>query len=53
MKNYFAVFLLGAVFGKVIELSPGSPSAIVSAVIGLLGRDQAVLPIVVVCALLT
>src|SRR4249920_3019362 len=52
VKNYFPVFMLGAVFGKVIELS-GFSKSIVSAVIGLLGRDRAVLSIVVVCALLT
>jgi H+/gluconate symporter-like permease len=44
--------MLGAVFGKVIELS-GFSKSIVSAVIGLLGRERAVLSIVVVCALLT
>ena len=52
IKNYFPVFMLGAVFGKVIELS-GFSKSIVSAVIGLLGRERAVLSIVVVCALLT
>src|SRR3954467_1451740 len=52
VKSYFPVFMLGAVFGKVIELS-GFSKSIVSAVIGLLGRDRAVLSIVVVCALLT
>jgi H+/gluconate symporter-like permease len=52
VKNYFPVFMLGAVFGKVIELS-GFSKSIVSAVIGVLGRERAVLSIVVVCALLT
>src|SRR6059058_4998942 len=52
VKNYFPVFMLGAVFGKVIELS-GFSKSIVSAVIGLLGRDRAVLSIVLVGALLT
>jgi H+/gluconate symporter-like permease len=52
VKNYFPVFMLGAVFGKVIELS-GFSKSIVSAVIHLLGRERAVLSIVVVCALLT
>ena len=33
IKNYFPVFMLGAVFGKVIELS-GFSKSIVSAVIG-------------------
>jgi H+/gluconate symporter-like permease len=52
VKNYFPVFMLGAVFGKVIELS-GFSKSIVSAVIGLLGKERAVLSIVVVCAILT
>ena len=52
VKSYFPVFMLGAVFGKVIELS-GFSKSIVSAVIGVLGRGRAVLSIVVVCALLT
>ena len=52
LKLYFPVFLLGAVFGKVIELS-GFSKSIVSAVIGLLGRERAMLSIVLVGALLT
>ena len=52
VKSYFPVFLLGAVFGKVIELS-GFSKSIVSAVIGLLGSDRAILSIVAVCAILT
>jgi H+/gluconate symporter-like permease len=52
VKSYFPVFMLGAVFGKVIELS-GFSKSIVSAVIGILGRERAVLSIVVVCAVLT
>ena len=52
VKNYFPVFLLGAVFGKVIELS-GFSKSIVSAVIGLIGSGRAVIAIVLVCALLT
>ena len=52
VKNYFPVFMLGAVFGKVIELS-GFSKSIVSAVIALLGKERAVLSIVMVCAILT
>ncbi len=52
IKLYFPVFLLGAVFGKLIELS-GFSRSIVSAAIGLLGTRQAMLVIVLVCALLT
>ena len=52
VKLYFPVFLLGAVFGKVIELS-GFSKAIVAAVIQVIGRERAMLSIVLVCALLT
>src|SRR4051812_8301568 len=52
VKLYFPVFLLGAVFGKLIELS-GFSKSIVSAVIGLLGRERAMLSIVLVGAVLT
>jgi H+/gluconate symporter-like permease len=52
LKLYFPVFMLGAVFGKLIELS-GFSRAIVAATIGLLGRSRAMLSIVLVCALLT
>ncbi len=52
VKLYFPVFLLGAVFGKVIELS-GFSKSIVSSVIQLVGRERAMLSIVLVCALLT
>lgn len=52
IKLYFPVFMLGAVFGKVIELS-GFSKSIVTAVIRLVGRQRAILSIVLVCALLT
>lgn len=52
IKLYFPVFLLGAVFGKVIELS-GFSKAIVGAVIRLFGRERAMPAIVAVGALLT
>ncbi len=52
IKLYFPVFLLGAVFGKLIELS-GFSRSIVAAAIRLLGTRQAMLVIVLVCALLT
>jgi H+/gluconate symporter-like permease len=51
-KLYFPVFLLGAVFGKVIELS-GFSKSIVAAVIGIVGPSRAMLAIVLVCAVLT
>jgi len=52
VKLYFPVFMLGAIFGKVIELS-GFAKTIVSTVIGMVGRQRAMLSIVVVCAVLT
>ncbi len=52
VKLYFPVFMLGAVFGKVIELS-GYSKSIVSAVVDAIGHQRAMLSIVVVCAILT
>ncbi|MDO9384625.1 MAG: GntP family permease [Hyphomicrobiaceae bacterium] len=52
VKLYFPVFLLGAVFGKVIELS-GFSRSIVTAIIAFVGRERAILCIVLVCAVLT
>ena len=52
LKLYFPVFLLGAVFGKLIELS-GFSKAIVAGSLRVLGRGRAMLSIVLACALLT
>ena len=52
IKLYFPVFMLGAIFGKVIELS-GFSKAIVSSVIKFVGQKRAMLSIVLVCAILT
>lgn len=52
VKLYFPVFLLGALFGKVIEIS-GFAAAIVAAAIRFIGRSRANVVIIVVCALLT
>ena len=52
IKLYFPVFLLGAVFGKLIELSGFSESIVVAA-IKYIGRSRANAVIVTVCALLT
>ena len=52
VRLYFPVFLLGAMFGKVIELS-GFSRSIVSAVIDFVGRERAMLSIVLVGAILT
>ena len=52
VRLYFPIFLLGAIFGKVIELS-GFSKAIVAAVINLIGASRAIFAIVVVCGILT
>ena len=52
VKFYFPVFLLGAVFGKLIEFS-GFSRSIVSAVTRLMGQNKAMPVIILVCALLT
>lgn len=52
IKLYFPVFLLGAIFGKLIEIS-GFARSIVEAIIKLLGAHRAIPVIVTICALLT
>ncbi len=52
IKLYFPVFLLGAIFGKLIEIS-GFARSIVQAVIKILGVHRAIPVIVTICALLT
>jgi H+/gluconate symporter-like permease len=52
LKLYFPVFLLGAIFGKLIEIS-GFARAIVASSVALLGAERAILAIVLVAALLT
>ena len=52
IKLYFPVFLLGAIFGKVIELS-GFSEAIAAGVIRVIGAKRAMLSIVMICAILT
>ena len=52
LKLYFPVFMLGAIFGKVVELSGFSQSIVASAG-KIAGQKRAMLAIVLVCALLT
>lgn len=52
IKSYFPVFLLGAIFGKLMEIS-GFAKSIVTAVMRLVGARNAMLTIVLVGALLT
>ncbi len=51
-KSYFPLFLLGAIFGKVMDDS-GSARSIAAAIVKRLGKDKAILAIVLSCALLT
>jgi len=52
LKLYFPAFLLGAIFGKFIELS-GFSKSIVNAILKIMGAEKAILAIVIVCAVLT
>jgi H+/gluconate symporter-like permease len=52
VKLYFPVFLLGAVFGKLIEIS-GFSGALVAAAMRIMGPNRSMPAIVLVCALLT
>ncbi|QRF62764.1 GntP family permease [Variovorax paradoxus] len=52
IKLYFPVFMLGALFGKLIEIS-GFARAIVASTIDLVGKQRAMLSIVLVCVALT
>lgn len=50
--KYFPLFMLGAIFGKLMDDS-GSAKAIAHSIVQRLGRDRAVLAIVLSCAILT
>ena len=52
IKSYFAVFLLGAIFGKVVEMS-GIAESIAKTIVRLLGAKRAMLSIVLLGAILT
>lgn len=52
VKVYFPFFLLGAVFGKVMEES-GAAKAIAKAIVQKLGKKQAILSVVLSAAILT
>jgi H+/gluconate symporter-like permease len=51
IRNYFPVFMLGALFGKLIELS-GFAKAIAAGIGRATGRGRAMLGIVTICALM-
>jgi H+/gluconate symporter-like permease len=52
IKLYFAVFLLGAIFGKLVEMS-GFAKSITAFTLQIFGKRNALLAIVTVCAILT
>lgn len=52
LKLYFPIFMLGAIFGKVMEDS-GSAKAIARAIATKLGKDKAILAVVITCGILT
>lgn len=52
IKSYFPVFLLGAIFGKIIEMS-GIAESIAQTIVRLIGRKQVMLTIVLLGAILT
>lgn len=52
IKSFFPVFMLGAVFGKVME-ETGLAKAIAHAIIKGLGRERAILSVALACMILT
>lgn len=52
LKSYYLVFLLGAVFGKVMEAS-GAAAGVARWAVERLGRGSALLAVIVACAVLT
>jgi H+/gluconate symporter-like permease len=52
IKNYFPVFLLGAIFGKVVEMS-GLAESIAKTIVRMIGAKRAILAIVILGAILT
>lgn len=52
IKNYFPVFLLGAIFGKVVEMS-GLAESIAKTIVKIVGAKRAIFAIVLLGAILT
>ncbi len=52
IKSFFPVFMLGAVFGKVME-DTGLAKAIARSIIQSLGKERAILSVVLACTVLT
>lgn len=52
IKSFFPIFLLGAVFGKVMEMS-GAAASIAQSIVRALGSNRAILAVVLACSVLT
>jgi H+/gluconate symporter-like permease len=52
VKSFFPIFLLGAIFGKVMEMS-GAAASIAQTIVRALGSKRAILAVVLACAILT
>ncbi|MBD0379989.1 GntP family permease [Paenibacillus sp. WST5] len=52
VKTYFPIFLLGAIFGKVMELN-GAASSIAQTIVKGLGSKRAILSVILACGVLT
>jgi len=52
VKSFFPIFLLGAIFGKMMELS-GAASSIAHSIVKALGSNRAMLSVVLACSILT
>lgn len=51
-KSWFPIFMLGAIFGKLMEVS-GSAASVAGMLVRLIGKNNAILAIVIGCAVLT
>ena len=52
IRSFFPLFLMGAIFGKLMETN-GSAAAIAGSIAGFLGARRAILAVVLACAVLT
>ncbi len=52
VKSFFPVFLLGAIFGKVMEMN-GAAASIAQSIVKALGSNRAILAVVLACSILT
>ena len=52
VKSFFPIFLLGAIFGKVMEMS-GAAASIAHTIVRSLGSQRAILSVVLACSVLT